>query len=224
MEITENKSQRCGWAQSFNLTCVNPECDASQVQFELSTSHVHIQFGIHDKCVLGFRSIWKGHTHAEKFSAVMDLPPPLTHKSFANITHKIENVSEEVVQVKLKRAAAITKEIVSNTDGYSDSINENRNKTECGVTIDGSWLQRGRSSKQGITPATNILDKHYLCSSCPECTKWANKPHATSDKLEWFVKHEEVCLINHDGSSYILPIYSRVQIESFSHSCHIYFY
>ena len=129
MEITENISQRCGWAQSFNLTCVNPECDATQVQFESSTSHGHKQFKINDKCVLGFCSIGKGHTHAEKFSAVMDLPPPLTHKSFANITHKIEKVSEQVVQVELKRAAAITKEIVSNTDWYSDSINENRNKS-----------------------------------------------------------------------------------------------
>ena len=41
----------------------------------------------------------------------MDLPPPLTHRSFANITHKIENVSEEVVHVEPKREAATTKEL-----------------------------------------------------------------------------------------------------------------
>ena len=52
MEITENIGQRCGRAQSFYLTCVNPECDATQVQFESSTSHGHRQFGINDKGVL----------------------------------------------------------------------------------------------------------------------------------------------------------------------------
>ena len=58
MEITEHISQRCGWAQSFNLTCVNPECDATQVQFESPTSHGHRQFGINDKSVLGFPIDW----------------------------------------------------------------------------------------------------------------------------------------------------------------------
>ena len=46
-----------------------------------------------------------------------------------------------------------------------------------GVTIDGSWLISGLSSRHGFVTVMSIdpeelQDVHYKCSICPDCSKW----------------------------------------------------
>ena len=41
-----------------------------------------------------------------------------------------------------------------------------------------------------------VLDLHYMCSICPECSKWEDKTY-----LEWILGHAMDCMLNHDGSA-----------------------
>ena len=44
-----------------------------------------------------------------------------------------------------------------------------------------------------------VLDVHYMCSICSECSKWDDK--TSPEYLEWFLSHEMDCMLNHDGSA-----------------------
>ena len=72
------------------------------------------------------------------------------------------------------------------------------------VTIDGTWLNRGTSSRHGFVSVISVdtgevLDFHYMCSVCPECETWEDK--TSQEYLEWFVDHEPKCKLNYEGSS-----------------------
>ena len=80
----------------------------------------------------------------------------------------------------------------------------NSEMIECGVTVDGTWLNRGVSSRHVFVSVISVdtgevLDYHYMCSVCPDCETWEDK--TSQEYLEWFVEHEPKCKLNYEGSS-----------------------
>ena len=80
---------------------------------------------------------------------------------------------------------------------------------DTGISFDYSWNSRGWQAKDGVVPAIaektgKIIDILHKSSTCPSCTKKQNErdegKSSSISYLEWFIKHEELCLLNHVGS------------------------
>jgi hypothetical protein len=85
---------------------------------------------------------------------------------------------ETIVDDQLSTAALELKRIkVAMTSGENRSFTDEelmRLEVECGVTIDGTWLHRGKTSRHGLVTAISIdtgkvLDRHYMCTVCQPC-------------------------------------------------------
>ncbi|XP_015748260.1 PREDICTED: uncharacterized protein LOC107328058 [Acropora digitifera] len=81
---------------------------------------------------------------------------------------------------------------------------------DAGVSIDGSWNQRGWSARDGVVAVISIdtgkvLDVAFLSNSCTACEQMKRKQQegtvSRMDYLGWVISHEENCYHNHEGSS-----------------------
>jgi hypothetical protein len=88
---------------------------------------------------------------------------------------------------------------------------------ECAVSIDGSWLTTGFSSRHGFVSMISIdtgkvLDRIYMCSTCTGCAKWSDNDKHTTEYLAWYAKHEEKCPLNHEGSAQSMEAEGAVRL------------
>ena len=151
------------------------------------------QHDINRVCVLAMRAIGRGHSAATKFSAVMGLPKPVSKPTFSKYTKDWNECcidqSEEVLEAAGEEVWQLVRGIDEEGDedekGEDEEGEDEKEEAEvldCKVSIDGSWLTRGRHSKHGfvsvITDITGkVLDRPYKCSICHQCTQWKNKDH-----------------------------------------------
>lgn len=75
-----------------------------------------------------------------------------------------------------------------------------------------SWSSKGWSARDGVVAAISadtgkVLDVRFKTNSCPQCTEMENKRKGDEvtrmEFLEWYLKHEPNCYINHEGSSQV---------------------
>lgn len=92
---------------------------------------------------------------------------------------------------------------------------------DAGVSIDGSWNQRGWSARDGIVAVISIdkgkvLDVAFLSNSCTagEQMKTKQQEGAISrmDYLSWVVGHEENYFHNQEGRSQVIcPLFLSIK-------------
>ena len=79
-------------------------------------------------------------------------------------------------------------------------------------SFDGSWSSRGHSARDCIVAAVaeetrQVIDAIFLSKGCPQCTALESAREAgrisTTEFMTKMASHEEVCLLNHDGSSQV---------------------
>ncbi|GFX11465.1 uncharacterized protein TNCV_1821481 [Trichonephila clavipes] len=121
----------------------------------------------------------------------MDLPPPVSQKSYERILRKINLASREVADDSMKNAA---KEEVSLSG--SNGI--------C-ASGDGTWKTRGHTSRIGVCSVIGdvtgkVIDVAVLSSYCKGCEKWRG-PKSGHSYEEWKLKHQPHCVKNRIGSS-----------------------
>ncbi|GFW32861.1 uncharacterized protein TNCV_1774292 [Trichonephila clavipes] len=120
----------------------------------------------------------------------MDLPPPVSQKSYERILRKINLASREVADDTMKNAA---KEEVSASGS-----------NEISVSGDGTWKTRGHTSRIGVCSVIgDVIGKVIdvvLSSYCKGCEKWRG-PKSGHSYEEWKLKHQPHCVKNHIGSS-----------------------
>lgn len=137
------------------------------------------------------RTVGLGLCGVKNFCTAMDLPPPVSQKSYERILKKIKLASSEVADNSMKT-------------GVSEEIAAMGSKEIC-VSGDGTWKTRGHTSRIGVCSLIGdltgkVLDVEVLSSYCKGCEQWkGRKCGAAYD--EWKLKHEKSCVKNHSGSS-----------------------
>ncbi len=214
LTIQENFSHRQGWSSKILLFCDNPICTrpgpviTTTSPKDSITGHAPV---INHSAVLGMRSIGQGHSSAKRFSAFMNLPPPLNKNSWTEQTSLLQGVTDDIKEKQLSDAALRLKRTLA-TQGKVPGLNGDEpdetvkdTLVDVAVTVDASWSSRGMSAPHGIVGVISAetretLDSVTLTRSCPECTKWEGKED-TEGYLEFYENHYPECPVNHTGSS-----------------------
>lgn len=165
---------------------------------------------INRRFTYAFRTIGMGHSAMKTFCGTMDLPEPISAKSYNRIIKKLLSSSSTVAKDAMKCAA---QEEITLT-GTSDII----------VSGDGSWKTRGHTSRVGLCAVIGdksgkVLDIEVLSSYCKACDVWKSKK-GTTEYNTWKKLHEDECLINHTGSAGKMEVVGMVRIFQRSEFLH----
>ena len=152
-----------------------------------------------------------GYSAAQNFCSIMNLPNPISHKPWSRHTQAILKAAETLLEEELNDAAFEVKKLLRKVGDIEDGSDEElREKVvDAGASLDGSWSSRGWSAHDGIVAAVSVetgkvVDVVYLSTSCSECTKMEEKRNSGDisrrEFLEWYLRHDDDCFQNHDGS------------------------
>ncbi|CAG2196999.1 unnamed protein product [Mytilus edulis] len=78
---------------------------------------------------------------------------------------------------------------------------------KCAVSVDGSWSHVGYCARNGFVSVISVdtgkvLDYVTLSNECKGCKQWERERKTnTREFLSWFVEHDKVCTLNHEGSA-----------------------
>ncbi|GFV75843.1 uncharacterized protein TNCV_1757711 [Trichonephila clavipes] len=129
------------------------------------------------------RTVGLGFCGIKNFCTAMDLPSPVSQKSYERIMRKINLASREVADDSMKNAA---KEEVSASGS-----------NEICVSGDGTWKTRGHTSRIGVCSVIGdvtgkVIDVAVLSSYCKGCEKWRG-PKSGHSYEEWKLKYQPHC-------------------------------
>lgn len=158
---------------------------------------------INTRAVYAMRCIGQGHTSLVTFCGIMDLPPPLSRKSYDLIVNKIKSATNIVATSSMKNAAR-----------YECELNNRDNVIT--VSGDGTWKTRGYSSLVGVCTVIGdhtgkIIDREVMSSFCKGCEKWKGVKAGAQFKA-WQESHQETCLKNHTGSAGKMEVNGMLRI------------
>jgi hypothetical protein len=213
-ELQFLKRNRRGWSVEVGWLCNNKQCAKSSTD-AINWNYSSLPSGrachaINRALVFGMRTIGRGYSAAQMLSSILNLPKPPSPSNWANHTkvwcQATGNVLSSIFQEAALKVKTLRAKMGQNNDLQMSSVDQIRSTVmDIPVSIDGSWKSRNQSS-HGITAAIavdtgEVLDAHYSCSTCRECTKHENLDQNSLEYLAWFVEHSESCHKNHTGSS-----------------------
>ncbi|GFV40768.1 uncharacterized protein TNCV_3768151 [Trichonephila clavipes] len=148
-------------------------------------------YEVNTRITYAMRTVGLGSCGIKNFCTAMDLPSPVSQKSYERIMRKINLASREVADDSMKNAA---KEEVSASGS-----------NEICVSGDGTWKTRGHTSRIGVCSVIGdvtgkVIDVAVLSSYCKGCEKWRG-PKSGHSYEEWKLKHKPHCVKNPIGSS-----------------------
>lgn len=197
-----NKDAKKGLAHFINISCT--ECDwdstyssSKEVQNEISKQGNNA-FDINTRSVIAMREVGKGFTALKTFCGFMNIPSPMTQKTFSNIQESIGSSYVKSAEANMKAAADDVR--IADHDGSEELADDEVVNTA--ISADGTWQRRGFSSRNGVvTIIANTTGKcvDYCVKTkiCKACTYWKGK---TGPKANAFRKKHK-CPINHKASS-----------------------
>ena len=118
----------------------------------------------------------------------MNCVPPMNSKSLGEMNKCIADSYYFVAKESMQNAA---KDLRSDTEDICDVA----------VSCDGSWQKRGFASLNGLVSVISVetgkaLDYRVITKKCAQCSVWEN--HKDNEGyVEFMMKHESECLINH---------------------------
>ncbi|KAL8625366.1 hypothetical protein ACOMHN_044509 [Nucella lapillus] len=125
----------------------------------------------------------------------MNLPAPVCKSSYSIINKTLEKATSTVQGECMARAASIEHRLTEETEDDVRDID---------VSVDGTYMTRGHSSKIGVVTAIglengNVLDSGTKSKVCKSCDYW-EKQDQTSDRFEqWQGNHDAVCTMTHEA-------------------------
>ena len=177
-------------AHFLTLSCV--KCNWSKT---LSTSKT-VQNKTRGKkayAVIASREIGRGHAALKKCCGYMNLPPPMTSKTFLETQYTVMKSAQD----NMKAAAKQVYELIPPTPNSDDDI---RNIT---IFADGTWQKRrGFSSLNGAATVIandtgKSTDHRVKTKHCNACKYWKQQKSLKVSKF----KENHDCPINHQGAS-----------------------
>lgn len=148
------------------------------------------------RTVFAFRELGKGHAAMKSFARCMNMPPPMTTKTYNNINNVLHNAYEDTAKESTFLAAKETKEKISPCAPDGSVV-------DCQVSLDGTWQKRGHASINGVVTLMSkengkCIDTYTLSKKCQACHYWEGKTNKPG-YFDW--KNNHVCNANHDKSS-----------------------
>ena len=90
------------------------------------------RFDVNIRSVIAFREIGKGLTSIETFCFHMNMPPPMSRLTYAEIVNTVHPIYVEAAEESMSTAAAA----IRKDDALTDIV----------ASFDGTWHKRGRVS------------------------------------------------------------------------------
>lgn len=171
------------------------ECKSCSKIFPFKSSPLIEQsnhaYEVNSRIIYAMRTVGLGLRGIKNFCTAMDLPPPVSQKSYDSILKNIKVASCEVAEKSMKNGA---KEEISSTES-----------NEICISGDGTWKTRGHTSRLGVCSVIGditgkVLDVEVMSSYCKGCEQW-KKPKSGAAYEVWKKKHQPQCVKNHFGSS-----------------------
>ena len=191
IKLHENFNMRKGFAVMFNVSCT-----CGHIKEFYSSKTCDKAYDINRRMIYTMRTCGQGYAGLEKFTALMDMPKPMTAKNYDKavkaITKKVKSVAEETLQ---DAATDFKNNLADNSDGIYDAS----------VSCDGTWQRRGHSSHNGVMTAISvdtgkILDIEAMSRICKECNANEHlKKNNPKQYEEWRARHD--CNLNYRGSA-----------------------
>ena len=155
--------------------------------------------------------------------------------SWSNHTRALQQIANELLEEELKNAANEVKRFLQGEREDTNIADMNEELladvvVDAGVSIEGSWNQRGWSARDGVVAVISIdtgkvLDVIFLSNSCATCEKMERKQRegaiSRMDYLGWVIRHEQNCFHNHEGSSQVIDSFS---IVIYGETCHLHLF
>ena len=142
-----------------------------------------------------------------RFCAKLDLPPPVTKRSYNVHMEKIVEKAIIHAEQKMMEAGARLHALVEKDDPESMHVNEEGVPiANIAVSVDGTWQKRGHTSKIGVVFVLSVLtgevlDYEVLSHVCHACVAQNNLDKESEEYKAWRTAHDLECQINHVGSS-----------------------
>lgn len=131
----------------------------------------------------------------------MDLPPPV-HESSYRINKTMKQAACSVQTSSMQVAAEIEYQMAEPVEKDTVTVRD------IDVSVDGSWMTRGHSSKVGVTTAVGcatgkVPDTAILCKTCKSCDYFnkQSQDKNTGAYRRWQTTHRDECTITHTGSA-----------------------
>ena len=200
---------RMGFNLPIILNCLN--CNFSET---FSTSKQYKSdsyaqpFDVNIRAVMAFREMGSGREAMETFAAVMNMPPPVQHRSYNNIVNMLHGAFENSALESKKNAVCEVREKLE--------VKSNDEVLECGVSIDGTWQRCEFASLNGVVAAValdnnKVIDTYVMSKYCKGGQKWdRRKDHPSFN--DWKAIH--YCSINHEGSAGSMESAGAIEIFS----------
>ncbi len=203
LKILKESKKRHGLSELFTIEC--SECKFRVKSYTSKKLPGGKNFEINRRSVLACNSTKGGHKILSGFCAMMNLPAPLSTRSYSKHLKEISNVSFTEAENVMKKAAYRIRETILKKNPDANK-NDKDGALSVAVSIDGTWHKRGFSSKYGVVAAIlvdtgEVVDFGVLSTHCPECRKHQNDDKASEKFLSWQENHSRSCQINFHGSS-----------------------
>lgn len=166
-----------GLVSEINVCCINCGEEKSFINSSQVSQSEKSAYDLNLRLVYGMRAIGKGCVAAKTFCGVMNVPPPPTMYSLHEriLANATESVCENSMKIAVEQAV---------------KENDNPQKTDLCVAVDGSWQKRGHVSLNGIVSVTSVdtgkvLDIYAMSKYClcPQREKKEHKPDCMANYL-----------------------------------------
>ena len=196
LSLEEDDISRKGCASKLRLCC--ERCNWKHLFW--TSKRTEKSFEENKRLIYGMRRIGKGHAGASKFCSVMNMPSPLTAKSFRRSSRAISRHVKNAAKSCMKSAAKEVHAKNRNVNYSNDSVPVN-----CGISCDGTWQRRGHSSLNGCVTVVSmdtgkVLDVEALTNHCKECKLHEKLDRNSEQYKKWKAKHTN-CKANYHGSA-----------------------
>ncbi|GFU65102.1 uncharacterized protein TNCV_3617011 [Trichonephila clavipes] len=147
-------------------------------------------YEINTRITYDMRTVELGFCGVKNFCTAMDLPPPVSQKSYERILRKINLASHEVADDSMKNAAKEKYQLLEVTKSVSV------------VTVRGKHANTPHVLVCSVIGDVTgkVIDVAVLSSYCKGCEKWRG-PKSGHSYEERKLKHQPHCVTNHIGSS-----------------------
>ncbi|XP_065055580.1 uncharacterized protein LOC135684104 [Rhopilema esculentum] len=192
LRLMELTGKRRGFAVTFCLICQGCAWEKEFVSSNSVTDKTKRSMEVNVRMIMAFRNIGCGLEAMNTYSMIMNMHKPMTQKNYNSL---IDNLHVAY----LEEAETCMKEAVEEVKEQSGSI-------DFTASFDGTWQKPGHASLNGVVTAVSnesgkVLDFEVKSKYCKACEKKNDFNKDSLAYLQWQIRHESRCSMNHKGSS-----------------------
>ena len=153
-------------------------------------------YDINIRSVIAMREVGRGHTALKTLCGLMNIPAPMTQKTFLETQRNVSLKYIKSAEANMKSAADEVRKMDGGPEVAADEI------VNTTISTDGTWQKRGFSSRNGVVTIVanhtgKCIDYRVKTKDCKACQYWKGKSGPKAEKFHTIHK----CPLNHTKSS-----------------------